>query len=575
MKNIYYIAAGLLMMVMVSCNKDQLRIDQRQTSFNVNYFTYSRFQLTSAIVDIATKYGAGVKEERINYCTLYSFDCYTPEKFGEFYTSYEEDWNMEGNPYTTSLRQLVAVKELATNEDNLANAAAADILKCVVGANLTEKYGDIPFSEASLGRTGNIFPKFDAQKDVYTEMFKLLDAAVVTLTADSKGLPADHDVLFGGDKTKWIKFANSLKFRLMAHSYEAFKKAGVDLAPQMQAIASGGQYMSANANNASLAFPGKAAWDSWYYTTVFGGTGNDNTEQKPTKYLIDIMSSFDDPRMYVIFAPALAPLSSSPTKYTETLKINNYSYDVTYYPTSTVDPSALSETASDANGTKSPSAYPLDAKWIGVSNPLRPELHYGSTGANIPGTNYPYDNRRFTSFSKLIYEKNGDALKAVIMESSEMAFLLAEARQKNWISTGTVNGFYKDGIRLSFERWKIENGTKPATQIGSTKIVDNFDDYYAKPGVALDNSSADLDKIAIQKWLSLLVVNPTEEFIDFRRSGKPAFLSKISAAFSAYSFPYRYMYPKNEYNNNKENYNKAVSDLGGKDLSDAKMWILR
>lgn len=573
MKRIYYIATGLLMMVMISCNKDQLRMDQRQISFDVNYFTYSRFQLTSAIVDIATRYGAGVKEEGMNYGTLYSFDCYTPEKFSEFYTTFEEDWNMGGNPYTTSLRQLAAVTELATNEDNMATVAAADILKCVVGAFLTEKYGDIPFSEASMGREGNIFPKFDAQKDVYLKMFEMLDKAVEILSSDSQGLPADHDVLFGGDKVKWLKFANSLKFRLMVHSYEAFKKAGTDLGPQMQQIASSAQYMSTIADNASLGFPGKAAWDSWYYTTAFGGTGNDNTEQKPTKYLIDIMASFDDPRMYIIFAPALGPISSSPTKYTETLKINNYNYDITYYPASQLQPSDLIEIGRDLQGNAKDAPYQLDAKWIGSPNPLRPELQYAALG--LPGTNYPYDNRRFTSFSKLIYEKNSACLKAVMMESSEMMFLLAEARKKGWISAGTVDGYYKDGIRLSFERWKIENGIKPASHVGSTKIVDNFNDYYNKAGVALDGTASDLDKITIQKWLSLLVVNPVEAFIDYRRSGKPEFFAKISASFSAYGYPYRYMYPKNEYNNNRENYDQAVAGLGGKDLPDVKMWILK
>src|SRR5690606_13773286 len=101
---------------------------------------------------------------------------------------------------------------LAVNEDNLATAAAADVLKCVIGGYLTEKYGDVPFSEAVTGRSGNLFPKFDSQREIYEYMFGLLDNAVAILTNPaSKGLPSDHDVLFKGDKAKWAKFANSLK----------------------------------------------------------------------------------------------------------------------------------------------------------------------------------------------------------------------------------------------------------------------------------------------------------------------------------------------------------------------------
>lgn len=156
-----------------------------------------------------------------------------------------------------------------------------------------------------------------------------------------------------------------------------------------------------------------------------------------------------------------------------------------------------------------------------------------------------------------------------------MMFLLAEARQKGWISAGTVKDYYENGIRLSFERWQIENGTKPASYIGSEKIVDNFSDYYAKPGVALDGTDADLDKIAVQKWLSLLVTNHTEAYTDYKRTGKPAFIKKIVESFSTYSYPVRYMYPLDESSNNKEQYDAGVSAMGGKDLPSAKMWILQ
>ncbi len=573
-KLLLYITAFLMMVMIMSCN-DQLRIDERQTSFNVSYFTYSRYQLTTSIVDVFKNYGSNVKEPLKGQAMQYFMDCYSGDQIANFYSKYDQDWSFEGaNAYTGTLRILSAVKTLATTEGNLANVAAAEILQCVIGAELTEKYGDVPFSEAVQGREGNIFPKYDTQKAIYENLFVMLDKAVTTLSDPNvKGLPVDHDVLFKGDKTKWIKFANSLKFRLMVHSYEAFKKAGKDLASDMQKIAGGNQYMSVVTDNASLAFSGLNAGESWYLTTGYGSTGNEYSEQKPTKYLIDELVKLDDPRMYVIFKPVLTPISSKTTASSETVKINGFSYTINYTPVSTVDPTKLVVQGRDANGTPIDVPYILDSKWFGTPTPLGVHIIYA--GSNLAGGNSVYDNRRITGLSALIAKTTDARLKAVVMESSEMMFLLAEARQKGWITTGTVKDYYERGIKQSFERWQVVDGTKPASHIGSDQIIDNYNAYCAKAGVVLDGTAADLDKIGLQKWFSFLITNQTEAFTDYKRTGKPAFIGKIAPSFSTYTYPLRYMYPLDEKSNNVEKYNAAVAALGAADLSSSRMWILK
>lgn len=575
-KSIIYIAFGALLFTGVSCTKSQLRMDERETSLEVSYFTYSRYMLTTSIVSVAQRYGRAVLNEPMSEAALYFMDCYRASSAtATLYGVTGQYWDYEGsNPYTEQLRYIQALKKLATEENNMANVAAANVLKSVVGAYLTEKYGNIPFSEANLGREGNMFPKFDTQREVYEQIFELLDEAVSILSnASNKGLPADHDVLFKGDRSKWIKFANSLKFRLMVHSYEAFKKAGRDLSSEMQAIASGGNYMTSVADNAVLSFSGNNQDESWYLQTNWG-TGNDFTEQKPTKYLIDQMVALDDPRMYVIFAPALSPISAKATATSEDVKINGFTYRVDYYPSTLYTPAEISAAGRDLDGSIITVPYQLDAKWFGAPNPININTQYASS-TSLPGTHGFYDNRRITGFSQLIAQTNNPTLKGVVMESSEMAFLLAEARQKGWISAGSVQAYYENGIRLSFERWQIEDGTKPPTHIGSNKIIDNFSNYFAKPEVALDGSNADLDKIAIQKWLSLLVTNHTEAYTDYKRTGKPAFIKKIVESFSTFDYPVRYMYPLDESSNNKEQYDAVVSSIGGKDLPSTSMWILQ
>ena len=582
-KLIKYFALCSTVVLGTSCG-DQLRLDEREASFNKDYFTYSRYQLTTSIINVAKSYGKSAVDAPKGQAALYFMDTYSADQIAGFYNKTDANWSYQDvNAYAGTgaetpagggqLRTLAAVTQLATAEGNMANVAAADILKCVVGAYLTEKYGDVPFSESVDGRAGNLFPKFDSQKAVYENMFAMLNNAVSILSdPNSKGLPADHDVLFKGDKAKWVKFANSLKFRLMVHSYEAFKKEGKDLSADMQAIASGNNYMSSVADNAGLTFPGVAEIDSWYMQRTWG-TGNTFTEQKPTKYLIDQMVALDDPRMYVIFAPVLSPLSSKPAKVDETIKINGFSYVINHYPATPAEAAEMTAAGRDLNGNVITVPYVLDAKWFGTPNPTNVQALYGGTG--LPGSNGFYDNRRLTGFSNLMSKVSDPRLKAVLMEADEMAFLLAEARHKGWISAGTVKGYYDSGIKLSFQRWQIEDGTKPATHIGSDAIIDNYNAYTAKAGVALDGTAADLDKIALQKWLSMLVTNQTEAYTDYKRTGKPAFVGKIAESFGSYTYPQRYMYPLDEASNNKANYDAAVTSLGGKDLPSAKMWILK
>jgi hypothetical protein len=159
-----------------------------------------------------------------------------------------------------------------------------------------------------------------------------------------------------------------------------------------------------------------------------------------------------------------------------------------------------------------------------------------------------YDNRRITGFSILISKTNDDVLKAVLMESSEMMFLFAEARTKGWISSGTVTNYCEQGIKLSFERWNIVDGTKPLTHIDSDEIIDDYGAYCAK--VAMDGTVADIDKIALQKWLSFLITNQKEAFTDFIRTGEPVFVGKIASSFTTYAYPLRYTYPLDEASNN-------------------------
>jgi hypothetical protein len=89
----------------------------------------------------------------------------------------------------------------------------ARILKALNFAALTDLFGDIPFSEAMDASVSN--PKFDSSVEIYAEIQKLLDEAIKELEKEP-GLiaPKNDDMIFGGNKTLWIKTAHAIKARL-------------------------------------------------------------------------------------------------------------------------------------------------------------------------------------------------------------------------------------------------------------------------------------------------------------------------------------------------------------------------
>ncbi|RRN77317.1 SusD/RagB family nutrient-binding outer membrane lipoprotein, partial [Pseudoxanthomonas sp. SGD-10] len=79
---------------------------------------------------------------------------------------------------------------------------------------LTDTYGDVPYSESNLAREGIKEPKFDSQKDIYTDIFAKLEQANELLKS-GVAIPGNSDPVFNGNVSKWRKFGNSLYLRLL------------------------------------------------------------------------------------------------------------------------------------------------------------------------------------------------------------------------------------------------------------------------------------------------------------------------------------------------------------------------
>lgn len=116
--------------------------------------------------------------------------------------------------------------EVLTSGSNANQLAVARILKAWIFMNVTDIWGDIPYSEALKGRN-NSSPKYDEQSDIYADIIKELKEASNQIALDE--LTVKGDILYNGDMLKWKKFANSLLLRIGMRLSKVSPQEGKDL----------------------------------------------------------------------------------------------------------------------------------------------------------------------------------------------------------------------------------------------------------------------------------------------------------------------------------------------------------
>lgn len=92
------------------------------------------------------------------------------------------------------------------------------------------------------------------------------------------------------------------------------------------------------------------------------------------------------------------------------------------------------------------------------------------------------------------------------------------------------------------------------------------------------NFDADLEQILYQKYLTSFMQREYESYYDYRRTGYPKFPinPKTNQNYDNTKMPMRWMYPTEEYNNNRENIDVAIkSQWNGVDDVDKLIWILQ
>jgi hypothetical protein len=138
--------------------------------------------------------------------------------------------------------------------------ALALTLRSYAFAQLTELWGDIPFTKALQGAAGSYTPAYDNQQTVYTDatlgILPSLRRADSLLKANTSPEILGGDLLYNLNMTSWRRFINALRLRYLLRV-----SSKMDPSAEMQAIVSDGTLMQNAGQSAVLNLPTTTPYD--------------------------------------------------------------------------------------------------------------------------------------------------------------------------------------------------------------------------------------------------------------------------------------------------------------------------
>jgi len=175
---------------------------------------------------------------------------------------------------------------------------------------LVDFYGNVPYSKA-WDLAGNIRPAYDKAEDVYKDLIPKIDEGLALIkAADLDKSIKTADVLFKGDKTLWARFANTLKLRLLLHTYQTTTfdipaEIAKIIAEQSGFLGDGVGAMVQPSYNPDKPNP-------FYNAHFFSISGSENdTYNRANNFSLNLMKDLRDERYKLLYRPA----KSLPTEW--------------------------------------------------------------------------------------------------------------------------------------------------------------------------------------------------------------------------------------------------------------------
>lgn len=190
------------------------------------------------------------------------------------------------------------------------------------------------------------------------------------------------------------------------------------------------------------------------------------------------------------------------------------------------------------------------------NDPRRP-FYFTMVDGEYVGGNYGFANA-YADFSHVSDKIIAPDFEALLLDYSEVEFLLAEAIERGYTVGGTAAEHYNAAVTASILYW------------GGT--LSDATTYLAQSNVAYASAAGTYkEKIGVQKWIALNN-RGIDAWIEWRKFDYPALLPPSGGSVPVgLQMPVRLIYPINEQTLNGENRSAAASAIGG-DVATTKLW---
>ncbi len=182
------------------------------------------------------------------------------------------------------------------------------VMKAMLSSLLTDLWTNVPYSQAIRGATDGVFdPVYDSQEEIYigtNGILQTLDQAVQMLSNTSATI--NGDILYKGDLSKWIRFANSLKVRYLVRISKQ-----INVSAELQSLLDGNMLFRSNADNAVVPFLASAP-NQWFLINEREGRYADVRMSKTSE---NILVPLADARLGIYFKPTPVSIASGTPAY--------------------------------------------------------------------------------------------------------------------------------------------------------------------------------------------------------------------------------------------------------------------
>ncbi len=379
--------------------------------------------------------------------------------------------------------------------------------------NLTMQMGDIPYSDANKGQSGNFRPKYDTQEQVFIGILNELKEADENF---ANGVAFDGDPTpYAGNPDKWRRASNAFALKVLMSLSKKADIASLNVKNRFAEIVASGKLLEASTGFLGL-----------NYSTVnihpLSGTNDLFTSRTDiSSLLIENLKVLNDRRLFYIADPSIKQIAAGKTEGS------------------------------------------MDA-YVGVDV----SIDYATMTANHLLGEYSLINSR--------YLKEATCEPRMMMTYAEQQLILAEARIRGWITTGTAKDYYESGVKSALSAMMA---TKASYAHGKAIDQAYIDGYFAGEAAFKSGTDDQLKQIWMQRYILNFMQDATHSYYEFRRTGYPEFPLNPATNLNQNNvngFPMRWLYPSSETNTNRENLIEALNrQYDGYDEVNKLMWILK